>query len=78
MNIFKRLAALESQNANLALELAKQTKKTEILEAKLIELTEAFSEVSPELEKQQNELERFEQGVNNILMFSANYKGGDS
>lgn len=71
MNVFKRLAELEKQNASLALALAEQAKAISTLEKRL-------EEAMPGFEEQRVDIELFEKGVNNILLFDANSKGGEA
>ena len=78
MNIFKRLAELEKQNASLALRLAEQAAITEALKATVTALDTTIKDALPELHEQFGEIEQFEKGVNNILLYSAGNKGGDS
>ena len=70
MRVFKRLAELEKQNASLALALAEQAKAISELEKRLEEAMPAF-------EQQREDIELFEKGVNNILLFDAVSRGGE-
>lgn len=70
MRVFKRLAELEKQNASLALALAEQAKAISELEKRL-------EEAMPGFEQQREDIELFEKGVNNILLFDAVSRGGE-
>jgi chromosome segregation ATPase len=77
MNIFKRLAALEAQNANLALKCAELEKLIAALTDEHAKLEKRLEDITPNILDQFGDIERFEEGVNNILLYSAGNKGGD-
>lgn len=77
MNIFKRLAALEAQNANLALKCAELAALITTANDEYSKLEKRLEDITPNIIDQFGDIERFEEGVNNILLYSAGNKGGD-
>lgn len=77
MNIFKRLAALETQTAKLALKCAELEKLIAANTDAYAELEKQLDHITPNVLDQYGDIERFEEGVNNILLYSAGIKGGD-
>lgn len=77
MNVFKRLAELEKQNASLALKCAELEKLIAALTDEHAKLEKRLEDITPNILDQFGDIERFEEGVNNILLYSAGNKGGD-